>query len=130
MKKEMDDILEEIQAEDPRYHIESYEFVLDALSVCQKRYRRLHHVTGQELLETIKELLMERFGPMTLTVLEHWGIKETEDFGNIVFNLVNKKVLSKTEDDKIEHFKNVFDFDVVFNKGYRRRLNKRISQMR
>jgi uncharacterized repeat protein (TIGR04138 family) len=67
---------------------------------------------------------------MTMTVLEHWGIISTEDFGNVVFNLVNNKVLSKTEEDDIESFRNVYDFDVVFDKGYHRTLARRISRLR
>ena len=67
---------------------------------------------------------------MTLTVLKHWGIKTTDDFGNIVFNLVNKGVLSKTEDDDIEQFRNAYDFEVVFTEAYRRKLHKEISRIR
>ena len=54
---------------------------------------------------------------MTITVLEHWGIKSTEDFGNIVFNLVENRVLSKTEDDSIEEFRDGYDFAEVFDFG-------------
>ncbi len=130
MKNSLEDILTRICGEDPRYHEDAYEFVLDALSYTQKKFKSPKHVTGKELLEGIKELLMEEFGPMALTVLRHWKIYSTEDFGYIVFNLVEKKVLSKTEDDSIDHFKNVFDFELVFDRGYRRRLDRKISRMR
>lgn len=130
MRQELDDILFEICEQDTRYHMDAYEFVLDALTYTQKKFRRSKHVTGRELLEGIKVLLMERFGPMTLTVLRHWGVQSTEDFGNIVFNLVDRKVLSKTEEDNIESFRNVYDFDKVFNKGYRQGLAKKISRLR
>ena len=73
---------------------------------------------------------MERFGPMALTVLRYWRIHATEDFGNIVFNLVAKRVLSKTEEDRIEGFRNKYDFEEVFEKGYRSLLAKKISRMR
>ncbi|MCR4337062.1 MAG: hypothetical protein NUV91_04565 [Candidatus Omnitrophica bacterium] len=130
MYRELDDILQEIGEQDPRYKQEAYEFVLESLSYAQKRFRRPKHVNGKELLEGMKILLMEKFGPMTMTVLNHWGICSTEDFGNIVFNLVEKKVLSKTDDDQIESFKNVFDFQKVFDSGYREGLAKKISRMR
>ncbi|MCK5580686.1 MAG: hypothetical protein KAJ18_05370 [Candidatus Omnitrophica bacterium] len=130
MNRNFDDILEEICEKDTRYTEDAYEFVLDALSFAQKKYKRTKHVTGKELLEGTKVLLMDRFGPMTLTVLKHWGINSTEDFGNIVFNLVEQKVLSKTEDDSIESFRNAYDFDIVFDKVYRRRMDQKISRMR
>lgn len=129
MRKELDDILSEICEEDLRYREEAYEFVLDALSFSQKKFKRSKHVTGKELLEAVKIQLMDQFGPMALTVLGYWGIKSTEDFGNIVFNLVEKKVLSKTEEDNIRSFQNVFDFEKVFNKGYQNRLAKTISRL-
>ena len=130
MQRELDDILDQICTSDERYHEDAYEFVLDALTFTQKKFKKEKHVTGKELLEGIKILLMQRFGPMTMTILEHWGITGTEDFGNVVFNLVNNKVLSKTEEDDIESFRNVYDFHVVFDMGYRRTLARRISRLR
>ncbi len=130
MRQDFDDILDQICAEDPRYKSDAYEFVLEALSFTQKKFRRPRHVSGKELLEGVKILLMDRFGPMALTVLKHWGVRSTEDFGNIVFNLVAKKVLSKTEEDDIESFRDVFDFEDVFDRGYRRGLAKKISRLR
>ena len=130
MNRALDKIITEICEEDSRYHEDGYAFVLEALTFTQKKFQRTKHVTGQELLEGIKELLMEKFGPMARTVLKHWGVEKTEDFGHIVFNLVNKKVLSKTEEDQIEHFKDAFDFNKVFDHGYRIHLAKRISRLR
>lgn len=130
MNQEFHDTLDTICEQDTRYRRDAYEFVMEALTFTQKKFRRPKHVTGEELLEGIKELLMNKFGPLTLTVLNHWGIKDTEDFGNIVFNLVNNKVLSKTEEDTIESFKGGYDFKETFGTGYRRRLERRISRMR
>lgn len=130
MKQKVDDILDQIIEADPRYSADAYEFVLEALSYTQRKFGKSKHVSGKELLEGVKVLLMEKFGPMTMTVLQHWGIERTEDFGNIVFNLVSRKILSKTEEDNIESFRDVFDFDKVFAKGYQRGLEKRISRMR
>ena len=130
MKQTLDDILDQICTRDPRYKEDAYEFVLEALSYTQQKFKRPKHVKGKELLEGIKILLMERFGPMTLTVLRYWGIENTQDFGNIVFNLVEKKVLSKTEEDDIESFKDVYDFEKVFNTGYRNSLHKKVSRLK
>ena len=130
MQHTLNNILVDICQQDPRYKEDAYEFLLDSLSFAQKKFKRSKHVSGRELLEGIKILLMEKFGPMTLTVLKHWGIERTEDFGNIVFNLVDKRVLTKTDEDNIENFRDVYDFDKVFNKGYRQSLQKKISRLR
>lgn len=130
MGQEFEAAIERIYDQDPRYREEAYAFVMEALSYTQKKFKRAKHVRGEELLEGMRELLLERFGPMTMTVLGYWGIRSTEDFGNIVFNLVANKVLSKTEDDDIEEFRNGYDFTEVFHRGYREQLHKKISRMR
>lgn len=107
--------IEKIVNRDRRYKIDAYNFVLEALSYTVKKFKKSRHVTGRELLEGIKEYAKEQFGPMARTVLEHWGVKNTEDFGNIVFSLVEAKILSKTEEDSIEDFKDGYSFEEVFD---------------
>lgn len=129
MPSALGEILNQIVTQDPRYKQDAYLFVMEALSYTQRKFERLQHVAGEELLEGIKELLLEKFGPMTITVLKHWGIHSTDDFGCIVFNLVEHRVLSKTLEDNIEAFKNRYDFHDVFDKGYRQSLAQKLSRM-
>lgn len=117
----------QIVEKDPRYAVEAYLFVLAALPVAQKLFRRKRHVSGQELLEGIKVLARDEFGLLAKTVLHSWGVRTTDDFGHIVFNLVNAGILTKTEDDRIEDFHSVYDFDDVFVRGYRIRGEERDS---
>lgn len=100
---------------DPRYKPDAYEFVMQALWFIQKKLERKGHITGKELLEGIREFGLEQYGPMTKTVFSHWGIKSTDDFGEIVFNMVEHKLLSKTEKDSRDDFKNVYDFNKAFD---------------
>jgi len=130
MNSEFETILEKIRTEDARYPEDAYLFVMEALALTQKKFKRTKHVTGEELLKGISDFLLDKFGPMTMAVLDGWGIKTTEDFGNIVFNLVERRVLSKTEEDSIESFRNVYDFNTVFRDGYHKRLQKKVSRMR
>ena len=130
MGEEFYNTVENICEREFRYKLDAYAFVMEALSFTQRKFRCLRHVTGSELLEGIRELLLTKFGPMTMTVLEYWGIKSTEDFGNIIFHLVENNVLSKTEEDNIETFRNGFDFREVFDRSYREQLAKKISRMR
>ena len=130
MSGEFEAIIDDIYERDIRYREDAYIFVMEALAFTQKKYKCTKHVKGEEMLQGMKELLLHKFGPMTLTVLKHWGINDTEDFGNIVFNLVENRVLSKTEDDSIEEFRDGYDFGEVFDSGYRKQLAKKISRMR
>ncbi len=130
MNDEFEMIIEDIYEKDVRYKEDAYVFVMEALAYTQKKYKCTKHVKSEEMLQGMKELLLNKFGPMTLTVLRHWGINNTEDFGNIVFNLVENRVLSKTEDDNIEEFRDGYDFGEVFDFGYRKQLAKKISRMR
>jgi uncharacterized repeat protein (TIGR04138 family) len=116
----MDEILalQNIIRKDPRYPVEAYLFVIEALYYTRKKLCLTGHVSGQQLLEGIRELTLEHYGCLAKTVLEHWGINETIDFGNIVFNMVNEKVLGKTEQDKLDDFRDGYNFDEVFVKNY------------
>ena len=87
-------VIDNITEKDHRYKPDSYEFVMQALWFTQKKLNRKGHITGKELLEGIREFGLEQYGPMTKTVFEHWGIIRTEDFGKIVFNMVENGLRS------------------------------------
>jgi uncharacterized repeat protein (TIGR04138 family) len=112
---------------DARYHRDAYFFVREALSHTQKAAEKtgregtgevIHHVTGQELLEGIRVFALQQFGPMAPTVFEEWGVRRCEDFGEIVFNLVENSVFAKTKDDSREDFKGGYGFDEAFRKPF------------
>lgn len=101
-----------------RYDERAYLFVLAALEFCQQRLEERRHITGQELAEGCRDLALERFGVMSRLVLEHWGIRSTEDIGHIVFALVDLGLLLSQATDTIEDFTRVFDFDQAFERDY------------
>ena len=103
---------------DKRYDPESYSFVMAGLDYTTKKLRRKGHVSGRELMEGIREYALQQFGPMARSVLEYWGIKNTGDFGEIVFNMINAGLLSKTEQDSREDFNDIYDFESAFDKDY------------
>jgi len=111
--------IERIIDENKEYKFEAYSFVLAALHHTVAKLTKARHISGQELLEGIREYALDQFGPMTKSVLDYWGIRKTEDFGKIVFALVEAGVLRKQPEDKIEDFKNVYDFEEAFSKGYK-----------
>ena len=115
---------QKIHAKDPRYPRDAYLFVREALDHTQKIVARKadrnrpRHVTGQELLEGIREHALAQFGPMAKTVLEEWNIHACKDFGEIVFNMVEIQLLAKTETDTREDFADGYDFDDAFRRPF------------
>ncbi len=112
-----------VLAKDSRYQRDAYVFVKDALDHTQKivvkgNKGEMRHVTGQELLIGIRDYALAQFGPMTQMVFEEWGIKCCEDFGEIVFNMVEIGLLGKTEKDSREDFIGGYHFDDAFRKPF------------
>jgi len=120
------DLIDELVQKSGKYKAQAYMFVSAALSYTLKKLDKPRHVTGQELLEGLKELAILHFGPMARMVLEHWGIRETIDCGEIVFQLVDAGLMGKTDEDKLEDFKDVYDFREVFDDKLRVNLDEDI----
>ena len=117
-------VVDEIYGKDSRYKPDAYEFTMQALHFTQNRLKRSGHVKAAELLEGVRDFAIEQFGPMAETVLSHWGISRTDDFGHIVFNLIEQRVLFKTETDSLDDFKEVYDFSSVFKNALRESILK------
>lgn len=112
------DKIEKVMEKNSRYKFEAYSFVMAALHHTVSKLDKQRHITGRELLEGIRDYALDQYGMMTRTVLNYWGIETTEDFGRIVFALVEVGVLRKQPEDSIEDFKNVYDFKQAFDMGY------------
>jgi uncharacterized repeat protein (TIGR04138 family) len=117
------DTVREICEHDTRYDPQAYFFVREALDFTVKKLKKPsrgagRHVSGQELLGGIKKYALREFGPMSNTVLNTWGIGKTEDFGEIVFNLVAAGELGKTEEDSRADFSGGYDFYEAFVKPF------------
>ena len=112
------DGVEEILRVDQRYAHEAYDLVVEALAFTCHDCEREGHVTGQELLEGLRKYVLKRYGPMARLTLSEWGIQSCEDVGNIVFNLVNHRLLRRTDEDTIEDFTGGYDFRTAFEAPY------------
>jgi uncharacterized repeat protein (TIGR04138 family) len=133
----------ELLREDRRYAFEAYVFVFEALAYAQNvlsmgtetksapldvddrpdededEEEAEQHVSGQELCEAIRQFALEQYGYMAKTVLNSWGVHNTGDFGEIVFNLIGIGQMRKTPQDCREDFANVYDFDVALKEGFK-----------
>jgi uncharacterized repeat protein (TIGR04138 family) len=104
--------------QDTRYHQRAYAFVLAALEYAQGKLPARRHLSGGELAWACRDFALEQFGLLAPTVLAHWGITSTEDFGRIVFLLIDVGLLARQPSDKPEDFDRVYDFAAVFRAGY------------
>ena len=106
------------KARDVSYSAAAYAFLLEALEKTRHNLSREGHVSGGELLAGIKNLAKDRFGPMAALVFEEWGIKNGSDFGNMVYELVEKGVLFRKEEDSIEDFLGGGSYQQIFEEEY------------
>ena len=102
----------------PGYHETAYLFVLSGLHYTIDRLPEPRHISGRELAEGCRDLAIERWGLMARLVLEHWGIRSTDDLGAIVFALVDCGVLVRQENDSMADFHDLFDFTRAFERDY------------
>lgn len=127
------DDLSGVLARDPRYSIQAYAFVFEALEFTKNQKKRLHgrtrrqggkpaaasrHVSGRELCQGARQLAQSHYGLLALTVLGLWGIRSTSDIGNIVYNLIASGDLEKTPSDSRADFDNVYEFETAFRRDY------------
>lgn len=120
--------ISQLRRRDRRYSRNGYFFVLDALDYTIESLGRDHetgdcrHIGGKELLQGVQELAADKFGPLATVCLERWGIKTTEDVGEVVFNLIDSGLLSRRPADSRLDFVDGFAFEPTFEVLFRERI--------
>ena len=122
----MDPRILELCREDPRFAYEAYEFVCDSVTFTQDRLGRNdaveepddHHVSGEELLRGTVELAIREFGMMAPVVFKQWGVRTTDNVGEIVFKLISAQRLSKSDRDDPDDFHELFDLHQALADGF------------
>lgn len=123
-----DPLLRKLALKDGRYTPEAFQFLYEALDTALQLAGReteegaARHVTGKELLAGMRRHAELQFGPLAGAVWRAWGIRDTLDWGRIVFLLVEEGMLNRQESDSIEDFRSGFDFDEAFVRSYRPEL--------
>ena len=110
-----------------RYKAEAYQFVGEALNYAQETREEQpsdaeqseSHLTGQQLCDVIRLYALEQYGLLAQSVLNSWGVFETSDFGEIVYNLIRIGRMKKSEEDRREDFDDVYSFDTALNQTFR-----------
>ncbi|WP_428386585.1 Minf_1886 family protein [Mucisphaera sp.] len=111
-----------------RYSLEAFVFVQRGLDYTVRRHHgdaeqdetlidpteSTRHVTGRQLCLGLRDFAIREYGLMAKTVLRQWGVTGTEDFGRIVFEMVESGNMHKTDEDSIEDFVEVYRFNEAF----------------
>ena len=111
-------------ARSTKYPLDAFLFVQHGLDFTVKRMHGQHtesgtadesrHVTGRDLCVGIRDYALEQYGLLARTVLTRWNIQSCEDFGHIVFTMVDAQIMRKTDEDSIRDFIDVYDFNEAF----------------
>ena len=107
---------------DDRYDPEAYYFLREgldrAMAAVTPPGHPPRHVTGQQLCAVLRDYALSEFGPLAGLVLNEWNIHSTDDFGNLVYNLIDVGIFSKSPTDDRESFHDVYNFEETFEKPY------------
>lgn len=113
-----DDVMARIRDRAGPYDMRAYLFVLASLERLQGRLPERRHVGGDELAHACRDFALEQYGLLSRTVLEHWGVRATDDIGRMVFTLIDVGLLKAQESDRLEDFRSVFAFREAFESHY------------
>ncbi|WDQ15506.1 Minf_1886 family protein [Rhodopirellula sp. P2] len=122
--------MQDLLRDDTRYKLEAYQFIREALQYAHENLDQIgplgfgpsddpssdapRHLTGQQLCEACRLYAVDQFGYLAQMVLENWGLRQTSDFGELVYNLIRIEQMRKSESDRREDFDNVYDFENAF----------------
>lgn len=127
MDIELAEKFEDAVRRDGRYHPEAYEFLHRGLELARRMKHgppsagdpasSQRHVTGQELCHALRVLAVRQWGPLAREVLRRWNIHRTQDFGQMVYLMIDVGLMGKQDSDDISDFDDVYDFATAFG-GY------------
>ena len=120
MDAELAERFEQTVRADGRYPREAYEFLHRGLELAARMRHGgrpaagRRHVSGQDLCEALRLLAQQLWGPLAREVLRRWNIRRTRDFGEMVFLMIDLRLMGKQDSDDISDFDDVYDFDAAF----------------
>jgi uncharacterized repeat protein (TIGR04138 family) len=113
-----------IVARSTKYSVDAFVFVQRGLDYAVRKAHgeptpeadpASRHVTGQFLCAALRDYAIEQYGLLARSVLRRFGIQSCEDFGRIVFAMIEAGLLQKTENDSLRDFMGVYDFAHAFS---------------
>ncbi len=77
------------------------------------------HVRGSDLCWGLRDLALKQWGLLARAVLARWGVRETIDFGRVVYAAIEAGQMQKQPSDSIDDFKDVYEFKAAFDGAFR-----------
>lgn len=122
--------MRDLLRDDPRYKLDAYQFIRESLQFAHEHVDQIapagygaregqdpdgaRHLTGQQLCEACRLYAIDQYGYLAKMVLANWGLHETGDFGELVYNLIRIEQMRKSDSDRREDFNDVYSFDDAF----------------
>ena len=120
----MHDPLQDLARQSGRYQVEAFRFLFESLDEATRLAGKEQaegldrHLTGQPVLEGLRAHALRVFGPLAPGVWRRWGVHVSLDWGRVVFLLVDAGLLSRRDEDRLDDFREGFDFDATFAEAY------------
>jgi uncharacterized repeat protein (TIGR04138 family) len=120
--------LERAIRRDGRYPPEAFDFLHRGLSLAARRKygtdesERPRHVSAAELCHTLRYLARKQWGLLARQVLRHWNIHRTRDFGEMVYLMIDLRIMGKQDSEDVADFDDVYSFRAAFE-SYRIKLD-------
>ncbi len=118
MSERLERSIEELARKDRRYPPAAYMLVFEGLECALQRLPARRHVTPRELVEGVREVALREWGLLARAVLESWNVRTTGEIGDLVFNLIDKRLLVAGAEDTHEQFEDVFEFHEGFDRAF------------
>ena len=104
------------------YPLEAFVFVLNGLVFARQHvqydpeppYQRGGHLDAVDICWCLHDYAVVAFGNRAREQLKRWHIERTEDFGQVLYGLIDCNLANKLEQDSLQDFAAVFDFDQQF----------------
>lgn len=75
---------------------------------------KARHISGQQLCEGLRRFATDRYGKLAGAVMRRWNVRSTEDFGVIVYAMIDRGEMRGSDSDRFDDFKDAFDFEEAF----------------
>ena len=106
-----------------RYSMDAFHFIRRGLDYTVHRVHSnpeqlpegQRHVDGAQLSEGLREFAVDQYGCLAKMVLKRWNVCRTEDFGHIVFAMVEGGLMQANQSDTVADFDAVYDFEAAFD---------------
>jgi uncharacterized repeat protein (TIGR04138 family) len=118
MSERLERSIEELVRQDRRFPPAAYMLVFEGLESALAKLPARRHVTPRELADGVRECALREWGLLARTVLESWNVRSTADIGDVVFNLIERKLLVAGAEDNRTQFEDVFDFQEAFDRAF------------